>query len=87
MVEWPIDREEKLREGTHQELGQNGGKVERKVPAQGLSYFPIQADVEPEIEDDDCAGVHQGILQDQLESGICGRHQREGGQILEWTQV
>ena len=58
MVEWHAYREEKSREGTHQELGKNGGEVERKVPAQGLSDFPIQADEKPKTKDNDCAGVH-----------------------------
>ena len=57
-VEWHVDWEEKSGEGTHQELGQNGGKVEREVPAQGLSYFPIQVNAELEAEGDDGVGVH-----------------------------
>lgn len=43
MVEWRANQEEKLEQGTHQELGQNGDEVERKVLAQGLSDFPVGA--------------------------------------------
>ena len=54
-------------------------KLRGKFLPKDFQISLFKQDAKPETEDNDCEGVHRGVLQDQLECRICARHNREGG--------